>query len=188
MTVTYILLGILGLLSVLLLLLLSFSNTSDDPGYGTEHSGTYMVGGLLFLLIIVDLIFLAFSDFKSFLICLAILIVVGFVFNQIDRSRARAKWNSQDEVQQVEIARSEYDSALSELRGRLEEGPTSLDMYLDFLEREGCGNVLHYLHSSMKQSVVQRDEKNSLFLRDFLHTQELERFFHNPEVREVKFL
>ena len=66
MTDTYILLGILALLSVLLLLLLSFSNLSDDPGYGTEHSGTYMVGGLLFLLIIVDLIFLAFFGLQEF--------------------------------------------------------------------------------------------------------------------------
>ena len=32
----------------------------------------------------------------------------------------------------------------------MEEGPTSLDVYLDFLEREGCGSLLQYLPDDLR--------------------------------------
>ena len=146
----YILLGALVLLAGLVLYI--FSSVQD-----LDHSDGAGVG-LIFIpivgLMIVVLVVMAFLDATIFLIALAVLVLIGFIFIKVLGAISRDQWNYQSEVHQSRQAEQAYREAEQGLKTLAEEGPVSseeylheegkFEDYLDYFSREGCGNLLQF--------------------------------------------
>lgn len=131
-------------------------NPEPDPGYGTEHNGTYFILGFIGMAIVGVLVYILFTDLLGFLAAgSGVLIVFVSLFStsfreQVAKVRDQIELTGIFETRELRAARKQLTRILREGRREGQSKEEYIESIEELLSTEGGGELLQLLPEDLK--------------------------------------